>query len=74
VYVVGPLVGAAVAVACSWILRGRGGDPISHAAGSGMLTPGRRAAARKLASEIDAERSAPAADPSTGAGDDANSS
>jgi aquaporin Z len=37
VYVVGPLAGAAIAVACAWILRGRGGDPISHAAGSGAL-------------------------------------
>lgn len=37
VYVVGPLVGAAIAVGCAWILRGRGGDPISRAAGSGKL-------------------------------------
>jgi aquaporin Z len=37
VYVVGPLVGAAIAVGCAWILRGRGGDPISQAAGSGAL-------------------------------------
>ena len=35
VYVVGPLIGAAIAVGCAWILRGRGGDPISHAAGAG---------------------------------------
>ena len=33
VYVVGPLAGAAIAVGCAIILRGRGGDPISHAAG-----------------------------------------
>lgn len=56
VYVVGPLVGAAIAVGCAWILRGRGGDPISHAAGSGVLTPGRRAAATTLAHEIESER------------------
>ena len=37
VYVVGPLVGAAIAVGAAWILRGRGGDPISQAAGSGAL-------------------------------------
>ena len=37
VYVVGPLVGAAIAVACAVVLRGRGGDPIAHAAGSGTL-------------------------------------
>src|SRR5438034_3733608 len=41
VYVAGPLIGAAIAVGCAMILRGRGGDPISHAAGSGVLTPGR---------------------------------
>jgi aquaporin Z len=52
VYVVGPLVGAAIAVGCAQILRGRGGDPISIAAGSGVLTPGRRAAATRRAHEI----------------------
>jgi aquaporin Z len=41
VYVAGPLLGAAIAVGCAVILRGRGGDPISHAAGSGVLTEGR---------------------------------
>jgi aquaporin Z len=48
VYVVGPLVGAAIAVGCAWILRGRGGDPISQAAGSGGLTVERRADATRL--------------------------
>lgn len=51
----GPLVGVAVAVGCAWILRGRGGNPISHAAGSGVLTPGRGEAATTLAHEIDPE-------------------
>jgi len=37
VYVLGPLVGAVIAVGCAIILRGRGGDPIAHAAGSGTL-------------------------------------
>jgi aquaporin Z len=37
VYVLGPLIGAAIAVGFAWILRGRGGDPISRAAGSGVL-------------------------------------
>jgi aquaporin Z len=37
VYIAGPLIGAAIAVGCAMILRGRGGDPISHAAGSGAL-------------------------------------
>ena len=52
VYVVGPLIGAAIAVGCAIILRGRGGDPIAHAAGSGVLTPGRRGEADKLSDEI----------------------
>ena len=53
VYVVGPLVGALIAVGCAIILRGRGGDAISHAAGSGVLTPGRREAATRLSEQID---------------------
>jgi hypothetical protein len=35
------------------ILRGRGGDPISHAAGSGVLTPGRLTEKAKLSQDID---------------------
>ena len=53
VYVAGPLIGAAIAVGCAIILRGRGGDPISHAAGSGVLTAGRLEQKAKLAQEID---------------------
>jgi aquaporin Z len=53
VYVAGPLIGAAIAVGCAMILRGRGGDPISHAAGSGVLTAGRRAEKTTLSHEID---------------------
>jgi aquaporin Z len=49
VYVAGPLAGAAIAVGCAWILRGRGGDPISRAAGSGALTAGRQQEAASLA-------------------------
>ena len=52
VYVAGPLLGAAITVGCAY--RGRGGDPISHAAGSGVLTPGRAEENAKLAQEIDA--------------------
>src|SRR5271168_691737 len=37
VYVLGPLAGALIAVGCAFILRGRGGHPISYAAGSGTL-------------------------------------
>jgi aquaporin Z len=59
VYVVGPLAGMLIAVGCAWILRGRGGDPISHAAGSGVLTPGRRGAATALSHDIDAGTTPP---------------
>jgi aquaporin Z len=38
VYVAGPLLGAAIGVGCAMILRGRGGSPVSQAAGSGRLT------------------------------------
>jgi aquaporin Z len=37
VYVAGPLVGAAIAVGCALILRGRGGDATARAAASGAL-------------------------------------
>jgi aquaporin Z len=40
IYLVGPLLGAAIAVGCAMILRGRGGDAIARAAGSGALNPG----------------------------------
>ena len=60
VYVVGPLAGAAIAVGFAMILRGRGGDPISHAAGAGVLTPGRAEEKAKLAQEIDAGKVTPA--------------
>jgi hypothetical protein len=53
VSVAGPLIGAAIAVGCAIILRGRGGDPISHAAGSGVLSAGRLEQRAKLAQEID---------------------
>jgi aquaporin Z len=38
VYVAGPLIGAAIAVGCAVILRGRGGDATARAAASGALT------------------------------------
>jgi aquaporin Z len=53
VYVAGPLLGAAIAVGCAVILRGAGGDPIAHAAGSGVLTEGRLEEKAKLSTEID---------------------
>ena len=66
VYVAGPLAGAAIAVGCAVILRGRGGDPISHAAGAGVLTPGRAEEKAKLAQDIDAGKVvAPGLDPTS---------
>jgi aquaporin Z len=53
VYVVGPLAGAMIAVGSAWVLRGAGGDPISYAAGSGVLDEGRLEARQKLSQEID---------------------
>jgi aquaporin Z len=37
VYVAGPTIGAAIAVGCAVILRGRGGDPTARAGASGTL-------------------------------------
>lgn len=53
VYVVGPLIGMAIAVGCAWVLRGRGGDPISIAAGSGRLGAEARDAAARLAHGVE---------------------
>ena len=53
VYVAGPIAGALIAVACARALRGRGGDVISRAAGSGVLDAGAEAAKAKLSEEID---------------------
>ncbi len=53
VYVAGPLLGALIAVGCAYVLRGAGGDPISKAAGSGVLTPGSLEEKQKLAGAID---------------------
>ena len=59
VYVTGPLAGALIAVAFAYILRGRGGDPISRAAGSGVLTPGILKAKARLARDIERGRVTP---------------
>ena len=48
------MIGAAIAVGCAMILRGRGGDPISHAAGSGVLDPGALGEKDRFAHDIDA--------------------
>ena len=53
VYVAGPIAGALLAVVCAGILRGRGGDAISYAAGSGVLDRGSLQAKAKLSTDID---------------------
>jgi aquaporin Z len=53
VYVAGPLAGAVIAVGCAMMLRGRGGDVISRAAGSGVLDQGALAAKARLSEEIE---------------------
>ncbi len=53
VYLVGPLAGMLIAVGCAYVLRGRGGDVISRAAGSGVLDEGALAAKAELSQDID---------------------
>ena len=53
VYIVGPITGALIAVGFAFVLRGRGGDVISRAAGSGVLDEGALAAKAKLSKDID---------------------
>ena len=53
VYVAGPIAGALLAVGCAFVLRGRGGDAIARAAGSGVLSPGSLAEKQHLSGEID---------------------
>lgn len=67
VYVAGPIAGALIAVAFAFILRGRGGNPISRAAGSGVLTPGLLEARARLAHELERGRVTP---PGFGQADD----
>jgi aquaporin Z len=43
VFVAGPLLGAAIAIGCAIILRGRGGNPVPHA-GVRRADPGARTA------------------------------
>ena len=53
VYVVGPVAGAMIAVGFAIVLRGRGGDVISRAAGSGVLDEGVLTAKAKLSKDIE---------------------
>ena len=59
VYIVGPVAGALIAVGFAFVLRGRGGDVISRAAGSGVLDEGALAAKAKLSEEIEQGRVVP---------------
>ena len=53
VYLVGPVAGMLIAVGFAFVLRGRGGDVISRAAGSGVLDQGALAAKAELSQDID---------------------
>ncbi len=53
VYLVGPVAGMLIAVGFAYVLRGRGGDVISRAAGSGVLDEGTLAAKAQLSQQID---------------------
>jgi len=53
VYVAGPLAGVLIAVGIASVLRGRGGDAIARAAGSGVLDAGSLAAKQRLSEAID---------------------
>jgi aquaporin Z len=62
VYVAGPIAGALIAVGIAFILRGRGGDAISRAAGSGVLSPGLLEMKARLEREIERGHATPTAD------------
>ena len=53
VYLAGPIAGALIAVGFAFALRGRGGDAISRAAGSGVLDEWALTAKAKLAQDIE---------------------
>jgi aquaporin Z len=59
VYIVGPLAGALIAVGLAYVLRGLGGDPIAHAAGSGRLTSRQARQKAKLARDAGEAQSSP---------------
>ena len=59
VYVAGPVAGALIAVRFAIMLRGRGGDLISRAAGSGVLDEGTLAAKAELSEDIERGRVVP---------------
>jgi aquaporin Z len=59
VYDVGPVTGALIAVGFAFVLRGRGGDAISRAAGSGVLDEGALTAKAKLSQDIEQGKAVP---------------
>ena len=59
VYIVGPVTGALIAVGFAFGLRGRGGDVISRAAGSGVLDEGALTAKAKLSQDIEQGKAVP---------------
>jgi len=59
IYAAGPLAGGLAAVACAFVLRGAGGDPISRAAGSGLLSPGASRDRARLSHAIEAGSASP---------------
>jgi aquaporin Z len=59
VYLVGPIIGALIAVGFAFVLRGRGGDVISRAAGSGVLDEGALTAEAKLSQDTEQGKAVP---------------
>jgi aquaporin Z len=59
VYVAGPVAGALIAVGCAMVLRGRGGDVIARAAGSGVLDEGAHTARARLSRDIETGKAVP---------------
>ncbi len=59
VYIAGPIAGALLAVGCAMVLRGRGGDVVSRAAGSGRLDEGAVAARARRSADLDQGKAVP---------------
>jgi len=59
VYAAGAAAGALIAVGCAFVLRGRGGDAISRAAGSGKLGDAAPAAKPEMPGDAEHDRAGP---------------
>ena len=70
VYLVGPVAGALIAVGFAYVLRGRGGDAISRAAGSGLLDEAAPTAKAGLSQDIDQGKVIPPGITGSGPGHD----